>query len=639
VRKSKKTSPPREPEPARQSISVRWIYLSLFLVTVAVYAPVLHFEFINFDDPDYVTANPHVRDGLTTTGIVWAFTSSDAANWFPVTRLSHLLDGQLFGVSSGMHHLTNLLFHAFATLLLFAFLKRATQARWPSAFVALLFALHPLHVESVAWVSERKDVLSAFFWFLTLLLYVRYTTQKSVGRYVLVLVAFSLGLMSKPMVVTLPFVLVLLDIWPLRRFPALLEKIPFFALAAAGGIVTYFVQAGSGAVRAVESFPVGLRIENAVVSYVTYIANLFWPANLAVFYPYPQDIPAWQVVLGATILLGVTALVARSFRARPYLAVGWFWFLGTLVPVIGLVQVGAQARADRYTYVPFVGLGIMLAWGATEIPRKVAASVAGVAGVAWIVLTSMQLQYWKNSESLFRHAVAVTDRNALAHHNLGVALAEDPGRVTEAIEQYQAALEIKPNDVRVHTDLGTALSKIPARLPEAVIEYQAALRSMPNAPIPHNNLGNTLSMIPGRLPEAIAEYETALRLKPDYAEAQSNLAQAHYTLGVELAKTPGRAKEAIPHFEEAIRLKPDYAEAHNNLGTLLTDVATSIAHFEAALRIDPNSADAHVNLAIALSRIPGRMPEAITHLEAALRIKPDPEVRRILTEIKQGHGR
>jgi len=635
--------PPPKPAPVRWGRRFRlptpWIYAALLLATFAVYAQVAQFDFVNFDDPDYVVNNPHVRDGITAKGVQWAFTSGEAANWFPVTRLSHMLDVQLFGLRSGWHHLVNVLIHALAALLLFGFLNRATQARWPSALVAFLFALHPLHVESVAWVSERKDVLSAFFWFLALWAYVR-------GRKWLVLAAFCLGLMSKPMIVTLPFVLLLVDVWPLgrpRTAARVREKIPLFALSAAAAVTTYLVQRGSGAVRALDQFPLGLRIENALITYVVYIARTIWPARLAVFYPYPADVPLWQVALAGLALAAITVLVLRGSHDRPYLAVGWLWYLGTLLPVIGLVQVGAQARADRYMYVPMVGLAIMLAWWKPKLVT--------VPAVACIALTWVQVGYWRSSETLFRHALDVTEANYLAHHNLGVALADDPGRLPEAIAQYQAALAIKPDYARARTDLGNALSKI-GRLQEAVAQYQAALRLEPDAAIPHNNLGNALSQIPGRLPEAIAEYQAALRFEPNYAEAHNNLGSAY-------AQMPGRMPDAISEFETALRINPDYAQARTNLDlaralprneTNSAEVeynqavallktgreAEAIPHLEAALRFEPNFADAHYNLGVALSGIPGRMPEAIRHLEAALRIKPDPELQQLVSRLRAG---
>ncbi len=632
---------PAEAEAERQApsrILILGISLGLFLVTLLLYTPVYRFGFVNFDDPDYVTNNTHMRQGLTMDGVVWAATSTEAANWFPVTRLSHLLDVEIFGLRPGGHHFTNAVLHALAAVLLFAFLQAATGAAWPSAFVAMLFAVHPLHVESVAWIAERKDVLSAFFWFLALWSYVR-------RQYWLTLVAFCLGLMSKPMVITLPFVLFLLDLWPLGQplRTALPLKIPLFGLSAASAIAAYVVQSGSGAVREVGQFPLGLRVENAVVSYAVYIMKMFWPAKLAVFYPYPHDVPAWQIALSALLLAGISMVVLRERRSRPYLAVGWLWYLGTLVPVIGLIQVGAQARADRYMYLPMVGLSIMLAWGLREfIKRKAAISGAIAACLACAVVCEAQVRYWRNSETLFRHALDVTSGNGLAHHNLGVALA-DEGRFPEAIEQYQAALQIEPNAANVETDYGNALAKS-GRIPEAIAFYQRALRILPDSPIIHNDLANAFAATPGSMPEAIAEYRTALRLKPDYEEARNNLAQtqsntaeAQYNLGVDLARSR-QPEAAIPHFEEALRLKPDYVDAHNNLGVVLAGAGRgqeAISHFEAALRIDPNSADAHVNLGIALSGIPGRMPEAVRHFEAALRIRPDPEIRQMLDRLQK----
>ena len=622
---------------ANRSVTL-YVSLGLFLITLTAYAPVYGFGFVNFDDPDYVTNNPHVRNGLTLDGVRWAVTSTEAANWFPLTRLSYLLDTEIFGAGPGGYHFTNVLLHAFAAVFLFAFLEAATGAMWPSAFVALLFAVHPLHVESVAWIAERKDVLSAFFWFLALWSYVR-------RRYWLTLLAFCLGLVSKPMVVTLPLVLFLLDMWPLRQSlrTALRWKVPLLALSAASAVATFLIQRSSGAVREVGQFPLALRVENAVVSYAIYIVKMFWPVKLAVFYPYPHDLPVWEIAMSVLILAGISIVVLRQWSSRPYLGVGWLWFLGTLVPVIGFVQVGAQARADRYTYIPMVGLGIMLAWGLREVLKgKIAIYAAIVACLACGVVCEAQIRYWRNSETLFRHALDVTSGNYLAHHNLGVALAAE-GRFSEAIQQYQAALQIEPNAANVETDYGNALAKS-GRIPEAIAHYRTALRVLPDSPITHNDLANALAATPANVSEAIAEYQTALRLKPDYDEARTNLAQTQSNaaemqcnLGVDLAKSRN-PQAAIPHFEEALRLKPDYVDAHNNLGVVLAGagrVPEAISHFEAALRIDPNSADAHVNLGIALAGIPGRTPEAIRHLQAALRIRPDPEIRQMLERLQK----
>jgi len=641
-----------------------WICLALFFSTLAGYAQARHFEFINYDDPFYVSRSLHVRDGITAEGLRWALTSGEGANWFPVTRLSHLLDAQLFGMQSGWHHLTSVLIHAFAAWLLFAFLQRATGARWPSVLAAFLFALHPLHVESVAWVSERKDVLCAFFWMLSLWAYVRHTASRGDRR--VCLAAFCLGLMSKPMIVSLPFVLLFLDVWPLGRKRTLSwkqlfrEKTPFFALSAASAIITYLVQQSSGAVRTFAAVPLGLRIENALVSSVVYIGKLFWPAGLAVFYPYPADSEVWQALLALVVVAGISAAVLRCVSAYPYLAVGWFWYVVTLMPVLGIVQVGGQARADRYMYVPMIGLTIMLAWGAADVlrhwPRLKPATIAAaaVACLSFAVVTWRQTQYWRDSESLFQHAVDVTERNDVAQHQLGNALLEVPGRLPDAINHLQAALRINANSAATHTDLGSALSKLPGRLPDAIAEYRAAVRIDSDLPIPHSNLGSALTKMPGGLPEAIAECQAAVRLDPDLAEAHDSLGSAlskagrlpeavaqfeaalgldaanpefHNHLGIALAAIPGRLPDAIAEYRQALRLRPDDQEARNNLGTALSNepayLPEAIAQYEAVLRRDPNSADTQYNLAVALAKTPGRLPDAIAHFEAALRMDPE----------------
>ena len=655
-RRAPKPKPAVAPSSPAARRTIFFPALILLVVTFAVYAPVRQFDFVNFDDPDYITSNPHVRNGITPEGIAWALTSGEAANWFPVTRISHMLDCQWFGLDSGWHHLTNVLLHALAAILLFAFLHRATHALWRSGFVALLFALHPLHVESVAWVAERKDVLSAFFWFLALWAWVRYTERPAARRYALALGAFALGLMSKPMIVTLPFVLVLLDLWPLGRGWRLREKIPFFALSAAGAIATFAVQRASGAVQELAAIPIGLRVENAIVTCAIYIAKTIWPSGLAVFYPYPAEWPAWQVAGALVLVAGISIAAWSGLRTRPWFAAGWLWFLGTLLPVIGLVQVGAQARADRYMYVPMVGLGIVLAWGAAELlPRVPAFALAAVSCAAFGAVAWGQVQYWRNSETLFRHALAVTSRNYVAEHNLGVALIDSPDGLPEAIAHLQAALRIQPNSVRAHSDLGTAFAKAPGRLPEAIAEFQEAARLAPGDPIvrnnlaaaltkspgraaeglagleaavsaqpgnaeARNNLGRALEEMPGRLPEAIAQYEAALRLKPDFAEAHTNL-------GAALAGIPGRLPEAIAHYEAALRLRPDSADAHSNLAGALAGmpdrVPDAIAQYHTALRLNPNSAETHYNLGVTLSRADDATQEAIAQLEAAIRLKPD----------------
>jgi tetratricopeptide (TPR) repeat protein len=475
-------------------------------------------------------------------------------------------------------------------------------------------------------------------------------------------VAFCFGLMAKPMIVTLPLVLLLLDVWPLERlrFPAILrEKAPLLALSLAVSVITYLAQQRAGAVKALTAFPLGLRLENALVSYAVYIIRMFWPVRLAVFYPYPRHVPVWQASLAGLVLAGASVMVVRLHRSRPYLATGWFWYLGTLIPVIGLVQVGAQARADRYTYIPMVGLSIMVAWSVAEAARHsrvkpFAAPLMSLACVVCAVLAWFQVEHWRNSETLFRHALQVTTDNAVAHDNLANYLMNVPGGLPEAVGHLEAALRIDPDSVPAHTEMGSALARIPGRLPESFPHFQAALRLAPDWPIAHDELGNALFKA-GRLPEAIAEFTTASRLDPDYADAHFNLgvalsqvpgripeaveeyqaalriqpgrAQAQLNLGNVLAGLPGRVAEAIQAYQAALRIRPDFAEAHYNLGRVLSGMpgrlADAMAEYEAALRIRPDYAEAHNNLGNLLSQIPGRVPDAIAEYEAALRIRPD----------------
>ncbi|HEY4046404.1 MAG TPA: tetratricopeptide repeat protein [Acidobacteriaceae bacterium] len=626
------------------------IYLALLLATFAVYAQVRHFDFVNYDDPDYTAGNLHVRQGLTAEGLRWALTSRDAANWFPVTWVSHMLDCQFFGLESAWHHLHNVLLHAQAAILLCIFLERATGIRWRSALVAFLFALHPLHVESVAWVAERKDALSAWFWFLTLWAYVRYTERPSAGRYLAVALGLCLGLMAKPMVVTLPFVLLLLDYWPLARFgqrwrQAILEKIPLLGLSGAAAAITYLVQEHAGAVKAL---PLATRLANATLSYALYILKTFWPSRLAVFYPYPRDF-AFLPLLAAGLLLAVVTTGVIVLRRRlPYLLTGWGWFVVTLLPVIGLVQVGGQARADRYMYIPMVGLLIMLVWGAAEILERwrgkvLAVPLASAACLACATLTWFQVGYWRNSETLSRHALEITSDNSVANHNLGNYLMASPERLSEAIPYLETAVRIDPDSVPAHTDLGSALAKT-GRLSEAIEQFQAAIRLAPDAPIPHNNLGSALTQA-GRAPEAIAEFQTALRLDPDYDEARRNMAAAqaggstetHASRGIALLKA-GDSSGAIAELETAVRIDPNDADAQNNLGVALSSFPEhqreSIAHFEAAVRLRPDFADVQYNLGVALSGIPGRLPDALRHLEEAERLRPDPELERAIAQLR-----
>jgi tetratricopeptide (TPR) repeat protein len=496
------------------------ICFGLALAILIVFAQVRHFDFISLDDPMDVSRNVHVQAGLTLDSIKWACTAVISSNWIPATALSHVIDGQFFGMDAGMHHLVNVFFHLLASVMLFLALQRASRARWPSAFVAFLFAMHPLHVESVAWVAERKDVLCAFFWFLALYAYLRYAECPSVRRYLLVVAAFCLSLLSKPMAVTFPFTLLLLDVWPLRRtqIPKMLwEKVPLIAVSAASSFVTFFVQKGSGAVQ---SYPLALRIENALVSYLAYIGQMFWPAGLAVIYPYPHSIMGWQAAAALTTIIGVSVLAVAWWRVRPYFVTGWFWYLGTMVPVIGLVQVGAQSRADRYTYIPMVGLFILLAWGAGEIierrPGTKAAftTAAAVCCVACVALTWTQLGYWENSVTLFEHTIAVTADNWAAQGDLAVDLMEK-GRKAESITHFEEAVRIRPDWVDAQNNLGGLLADTPGRAAEAIPHLEAALRLRPDLLQAHYNLAAALSKIPGKQSEFIVQLEAIQRIHPD----------------------------------------------------------------------------------------------------------------------------
>ena len=499
-----------------KSLRVRrevWIGFLLALITVGVFSPVVNDDFVNYDDPLYVTENAEVQEGLTGKGVAWALTADRAVNWHPLTWLSHMLDCQLYGLLPAGHHFTSLLFHLASTVLLFGILRRMTGAVWRSALVAALFAWHPTHVESVAWVAERKDVLSTFFWLLTMGAYLRYTQESKVKGpnskifYALALLFFALGLLSKPMLVTLPFVLLLLDYWPLRRAsapdhvnptagslwkPLIWEKVPFFILAAISCVITFRVQNSGGAVASLETVPLNLRLTNALVSYLRYAGEIFWPVDLAVFYPLPHAWPVELVAASTVFLVGTTVVVVLKARSRPWLAVGWLWFTGTLVPVIGLVQVGAQSIADRYLYVPSIGLFIIATWGGAELMagRPHRQWVLGAAGVAVLAacftLTSGQLKYWRNSQNLFEHAIAVTSDNTPAYVNLGDAFLEQ-GRIDEGILNLRRALALHPDLINIPRALAVSLD-LQGKAREAIPFYRATLRLDPDSVLALNNL-------------------------------------------------------------------------------------------------------------------------------------------------------
>ena len=651
------------------------ICLLLSAITLLVFWPVTSHEFINYDDPLYVTENPHVQAGLTQESIAWAFgrVTGEGTYWHPLTWLSHMLDCQLFGLKAGRHHLTNLLFHTANVLLLFLALRRMTGAPWRSAVVAGLFALHPLQVDTVAWIAERKNVLSTLFWMLTLLAYEAYARRPSITRYTLVFTALALGLMCKPMLVTVPCLLLVLDYWPLSRIHSvrvcakepqrreerreknedsgpqpnhplgtdlqaaqtglslrssrlcglmglpsivwsrlrriaevqpgsvspeaasyprykwprlLLEKMPLLGLAAVSSAVTVMAHQRLGLLPTGEQLPLSSRVEHALVAYAGYLEKIVWPVDLAVFYPHPGTWPSERVLLSALLLAGITVLAGWWARKRPYLIAGWLWFLGTLVPVIGLVQAGTQSMADRFAYVPIIGVCILAVWGLAELLQRapfhriIMAGTAGAVLCACGIATRRQVGYWQDSETLFGHTVRVTRDNFVALLNYGVGLGEH-GKLEEAVKQYEEALRVNPG-------------------------YPQAER----------NLGNALAL-QGKLEAAIPHYAAALKSKPDYAEAEYNWGSA---LALE-----GKQDEAEGHFLAALRLSPDYAEAHNSYGNLLVlqgRMDHAIAEYRAAIRAKPDYAEAHCFLGRALAR-QKQFGEAVTEFRATLKAKPD----------------
>lgn len=538
----------------------RFIALLLVLGTLAIYLPAAHQPFTLFDDGDYVFENQMVQRGLTWDGFLWAF-GYHAANWHPLTWLSHMADCQIFGSkpeSAGMHHCVNVLLHAANSFLVLLLLLRWTNALWPSAFAAALFAWHPLHVESVAWVSERKDVLSTFLALLTLLAYTRYVkastahSPQSKVFYAWALVCFALALMAKPMVVTLPFVMLLLDFWPFKRISdlkrLLLEKIPFFVLVAASCVLTSLAQ--SQAIASLKNVPLHYRLENMPVAYANYLIKMAWPQDLAVFYPL-NPLPPLEVAEAVAALAAISWLVWRLRRTSPYWLVGWLWFLGTLVPVIGLVQVGGAAMADRYTYLPSIGIFLAVALGAREAASRLpvseffVAAVGGLVLAACLALTHIQLSYWQSDIALFSHACDITQNNDAAHLNLGIAY-EKAGRKAEALAEYRIALKLAPDRADAHNNVANLLDDM-GHPDEAITEYQAALRINPKHVAAHNNYG-TLLVEQDRFDEAMKQYTAAARL-------DSNDWHAPYLIGKLLLKE-GHDLEAIPYFRQSVGLDP-----------------------------------------------------------------------------------
>ena len=596
------------------------IALLLAVATLLVYWPARQFDFLGYDDPLYFSQNAHVLNGLSGNNFVWAFTSGEAANWHPLTWLSLMLDAEVFGNQPAGPHLVNLLLHAGNTVLLFFLFLRLTVAVGRSALVAALFGLHPLHVESVAWIAERKDLLCGFFVLLTLLAYGRHVTgdKWQVTRkrnspsvlspatchlspfYFLSLLFFALALMSKPMAVTLPFLLLLLDFWPLRRIcdlrftiydfkPLVLEKTPFFCLSIAASVITFVVQKNGDAVATLTTFPLPARIENAFVSYARYLAKTIWPATLANPYPHPGHWPGAVVVFSVLLFVGLCGAAIWTARKWPFMFTGWFWFAGMLVPVIGLVQVGTQAMADRYAYLPVIGLFVILVWGSARLaahwnfPRAISATVALAILAGSAVRARQQLGYWQNDGTLFSHALAVTSNNCTASINLGTWLSKN-GRSQEALEHYNAALKMSPSDPLVLYDVGNALAGL-RHFDEAVSDYRRALQFAPGRPNILNNLGCAL-LAQNQLPEAITNFEAALQAKPDFG-------YAHNSLGTALFKQD-RFEEAARHFYAAVNLAPDNAQFVVNLGDTLVRLGKTQAaaeYYQQALLLEPGDSE------------------------------------------------
>jgi len=541
------------------------ICIALAALTWLVFGQVLWHDFINYDDPRYVYENTKITGGLSISGIAWAFTHIHSMNWHPLTTISHMLDCQLYGLNAGWHHFTNVLLHTLAAVLLFLALQQMTDAVWRSAFVAAVFAIHPLRVESVAWVAERKDVLSGVCFMLTLLAYLYYTRAPSVRGYLAVALVFVLGLMSKPMLVTLPLVLLVLDYWPLRRigrqtsgagrrsFMPLLEKIPLIALSAVSSVVTFLVQ--KGAVGWTEDLPIATRINNAVVSYVAYIWQMLWPVNLAVFYPHPENrLPLWEIALCLVFLICITLVPIVLRKQRPYLITGWLWYLGMLVPVIGLVQVGWQGRADRYTYLPQIGLYIAATWGVTDLTAVYRHQRTILSTAAMLIIGSLglcawvQTSYWRNSERLFRHALAVTTNNDVAENNLGIVFLGQ-GKVDEAISLLQSAADLRPDNSPAQENLAKALLQ-KGRVADALVHYRKLLELEPDNMEVHNIVGTVLVQ-QGRVTEGVEEWQKVLAVQPDNGNAMSNLAWVFATSPDQSVRN---GPKAVQLAEQAVRV-------------------------------------------------------------------------------------
>jgi len=614
----------------------------LIVATIAVYLRVFGNGYV-FDDTRYILENPHVQQGISLSSIKWAFTSTLCSNWHPLTWLSMMLDWMLFGMKPWGYHLTNLLIHIANTILLLLLLNRITGSFWRSSFVAALFALHPLHVESVAWAAERKDVLSAFFAFTAVWAYVRYAEKPGVARYSLVFLLFALGLMAKPMLVTLPIILLLMDYWPLRRFPVsqkprakhqalstkhqapstkhqapstkhlVLEKIPLLILSAGSSFMTYLAQRQGGAVMDLARYSLGARLGNALVSYVRYIGKMFWPGGLAVYYPY-NPILTWEIAGACLILAAISIGVFKVRKSRPYLAWGWLWYIITLIPVIGIVQVGGQSMADRYTYMPLIGLFVMIVWSIERLDKKTLAPIGALILGALMIGTWHQVGYWKSDLILFEHAAAVTKNNTVALCDVGLMLARE-GKLKESFGQLSKALEIDPDCFDAHVNMANTLILM-GRKDEALDHYRKALEIRPRNPKAMLGMANLLVAREG-LDAAIARYDDILQASP-------NDADTHYNLGLAL-HAKGENEEAASHFRQAIEIKPRFTEAYFQLGSMLAGQGypdEAIAQFREAIGIKPDYADAYCSLGRALAG-KGKIDEAVENCRKAVQLNPN----------------
>ncbi len=669
------------------------ICLALGLLTFLLYLPVIRNGFVDYDDQGYITDNIHVTAGLSWPGIVWAFKSNEQANWHPLTWISHMADCQMFGTNPAGHHFTNILFHTANTLLVFFLLKQMTRELWASTLVAAFFGWHPLHVESVAWASERKDVLSAFFWLLTMMVYVKYVKKPGAFTYLAALVLFACALLSKPMAVTLPFALLLVDFWPLNRFESagqtatpnppgqktavpwqtgiflILEKLPFFALSFADCYVTYLLDNPGGAVMSASTLPFSYRFANALWSYLRYVSSTLCPTGLCIIYPYKAYLPVGLVTVSILLLVIWSGLFLFWRKKFPYLLVGWFWFLGTLVPVIGLIQVGAQAMADRYMYIPSIGLFIIIVWGVKDLIRFHPATrnycfATGAAALTMcLVTTSWQIKYWHDTASLFVHAIRVTGDNTVAYFTLG-ATYEQAGDTTDALALYKKSAEMDPNylptqfglarillengdypGAKPHLDyaesmntqnpeleisMGFILQKI-GRNAEGVKDVRRAVQMKPDSPAYHNYLAYALQKMTNT-DEAIREFSTALQLEPDYPNARYGLASALIAAG--------RTNEAIAQYQIEIQQHPNNPEAHYNLGLAFLDnrqFADAEKEFSIELKLSPGELKAHYRLAEALTD-ENKFADAVAEYRKALQILPNfPDAKKELASLLAAH--